>query len=115
MDPVLRLAGGGIDDGDGLAGGGAAPLPVGVVPVHLAVQDLREHPRPRQRHGYLPTPVERARGTCGASRRTVRVVEYSRCGSCGSGGEGLRREGVVAGAGVMGARVAERRAGDGVK
>jgi hypothetical protein len=46
---VLRLAGGGVDDGDGLAGGGRAPLPVGVVLVDLPVQDLREHPRARHR------------------------------------------------------------------
>lgn len=66
MHLVLRLAGGGVDDGDGLAGAGDAPLPVGVVLVHLPVEDLREHPRPRQRHGrragLLPAPSERAGG-----------------------------------------------------
>lgn len=81
LHPVLRLAGGGVDDGDGLAGGGAAPLPVGVVPVHLAVQDLREHPRPRQRHGYRHRRSERADVWCKADRRTVQPYRwYSRSG-----------------------------------
>ena len=49
MHPVLRLAGGWVDDGDGLAGGGRTPLPVGVVLVDLPVEDVGEHPRPRHR------------------------------------------------------------------
>lgn len=57
LHPVLGEAGGGVDDGDGLAGGRDAPLPVGVVPVHLPLQDLREHPRPRhRRHSSSSSP-----------------------------------------------------------
>lgn len=48
LDLVLSLPGGGIDDGDGLPGGGLLPLAVRVVLVDMfPINDLREHVRPR--------------------------------------------------------------------
>jgi hypothetical protein len=93
LHPVLHLAGGGVDDGDGLAGGRAAPLPVSVVFVHLAVDDLREHAGPRERHGRA-FHERVGRPTCGGrgrDRDTIQLpVAASLLASATTGSEGSR-------------------------